>query len=63
MHIKLGGKLLNSLNIKAQILQRLQCVNVADGATHSKKDGVEGNGGSLKDVADIFVLFLYVQLV
>ena len=23
---------------------------VVDGATHSQKDGVEGNGGSLKDV-------------
>ena len=31
---------------------------VVDGATHSQKDGVEGNGGSLKDGAEAFVLFL-----
>ena len=31
---------------------------VVDGATHSRKDGVEGNGGSLKDGAEAFVLFL-----
>jgi hypothetical protein len=31
---------------------------VVDGATHSPKDGVEGMGGTLKDVAQIFVLFL-----
>ena len=31
---------------------------VADGATHSQKDGVEGNGGSLEDGAEAFVLFL-----
>ena len=28
------------------------------GATHSQKDGVEDNGGSLKDGAEAFVLFL-----
>jgi len=33
-------------------------VIVVDGATHSQKDGVEGNGGSLKDGAEAFVLFL-----
>ena len=31
---------------------------VADSATHSQKDGVKGNGGSLKDGAEAFVLFL-----
>jgi hypothetical protein len=37
---------------------------VVDGATHSQKDGVEGNGGSLKDGTEAFVLFLHsAQLV
>jgi hypothetical protein len=39
-------------------------VSVVDGATHTQKDDVESNGGSLKNVAEIFVLFLCgVQLV
>ena len=39
-------------------------MNVVDSATHSQKDGVEGNGGSLKDGAQAFVLFLHsAQLV
>jgi len=37
----------------------LQRVIVVDGATHSQKDGVEGNGGSLKDCAEDLVLFLH----
>ena len=31
---------------------------VVDGATHSQKDGMEGNRGSLEDGAEAFVLFL-----
>ena len=31
---------------------------VVDSATHSQKDGVEGNGGSLKGGAEAFMLFL-----
>ena len=31
---------------------------VVDDATHAQKDGVESNGGSLKDGAETFVLFL-----
>ena len=31
---------------------------VGAGATYSQKNGVEGNGGSLKDGAEAFVLFL-----
>ena len=31
---------------------------VVDGATHSPKDGVESNRGSLKDGAEAFMLFL-----
>jgi hypothetical protein len=31
---------------------------VVDGATQSQKDGVEGNGGSSKDGAEAFMLFL-----
>jgi hypothetical protein len=56
--MKLGSKFLSSLRIKSRLLKRLQCVIVADGATHSQKDGVEGNGGSLEDGAEAFVLFL-----
>jgi hypothetical protein len=33
-------------------------VIVVDGATHSQKDGVESNGGSLKGGAEAFTLFL-----
>jgi len=64
VHMELGDKLLNSLRIKTQFLERYQSVNVVDGATHTKKDDVESNGGSLESVAEIFVLFLCgVQLV
>jgi len=39
-------------------------VSVVDGATHTQKDDVEINGGSLENVAEDFVLFLCgVQLV
>jgi len=39
-------------------------VSVVDGATHTQKDDVESNGGSLENVAEVFVLFLCgVQLV
>ena len=31
---------------------------VVDSATHSQKDGVEGNGGSLEDGIEAIVLFL-----
>ena len=58
MNMKLGSKFLNSLRIKTQLLRRLQRVIVVDGATHSQKDGVESNGGSLKDGAEAFMLFL-----
>ena len=58
VHMELGGKLLNSLRIKTQLLERLQSVSVVDGATHTQKDDVESNGGSLEDVAEIFVLVL-----
>jgi hypothetical protein len=62
--MELGGKLLYSLRIKTQFLERLQSVSVVDGATHTQKDDVESNGDSLESVAEIFVLFLCgVQLV
>ena len=39
-------------------------MSVVNGATHTQKDDVESNGGSLENVAEIFVLFLCgVQLV
>jgi len=57
-NMKLGSKFLNSLRIKTWLIKRLQCVIVVGCATHSRKDGVEGNGGSLEDGAEAFVLFL-----
>ena len=62
--MELGGKLLNSLRIKTQFLERLQSVSIVDGATCTQKDDVESNGGSLENVAEVFVLFFCgVQLV
>ena len=58
MNMKLVSKFLNSLRIKTQLLKRLQRVIVVDGATHSQKDDVEGNGGALENGAEAFVLFL-----
>ena len=52
--LQLGSKFLNS----SQFLKRLQRVNFVHRATHSQKDGVEGNGDSLEDGAEAFVLFL-----
>ena len=65
VHMELGGKLFYSLRIKTQFLKRLlQGVSVVDGATHTQKDDVESNGGSLENVAEAFALFLCgVQLV
>ena len=64
VHIKLAGKLLNSLRIETQVLEWLQSVSVVDHAVHTQKDDVESNGGSLENVAKVFVLFLCgVQLV
>jgi hypothetical protein len=58
VHMELGGNLFN-LRIKTQFLERLQSVSVVDGATHhTQKDDVESNGGSLENVAKVFVLFL-----
>ena len=48
VHIKLGGKLLNSLRVKTQFLERLESVGVVNGAAHTQKGGVESNGGSLE---------------
>jgi len=53
MNMKLGSKFLSSLRVKTQLLERLQCVIVVDGATHSQKDGVEDDGGSLMDGAEV----------
>jgi hypothetical protein len=64
VHMELGGKLLNSLRIETQFFERLQSVSVVDGAAHTQKDDVESNGGSLENVAKVFVMFLCgVQLV
>ena len=59
VHMELGGRLLDSLRIRTQFLKRLQIVSVVDGATHTQKDDVESNGGSLENVAEIFMLFLF----
>ena len=65
LNMKLGSKFLNSLEIKAQLLLKmLQRVIVVDCYKHSQKDSVEGNRGSLKNVAKMSVLFLSgVQLI
>jgi len=64
VHMELGGKLLSSLRIETQFLERLQSVSVVDGAAHTQKDEVKSNRGSLENVAKVFVLFLCgVQLV
>ena len=58
VHMELGGKLLNSLRIETQFLERLQSVGVVDGAAHTQKDDVKSNRGSLENVAEVYVLFL-----
>ena len=64
VHMELGGKLLNSLSVKTQFLERLQSVSVVDGAAHTQNDDVKSNRGSLENVAKVFMLFLCgVQLV
>ena len=52
VHMELGGKLLNSLRIKTQFLERLQSVSVVDGAACTQEDDVESNGCSLENVAE-----------
>jgi len=37
VRMELGGKLLNSLRIETQFLERLQSVSVVDGAAHTQK--------------------------
>ena len=55
--MELGGKLLNSLRIETQFLERLQSVSVVDGAAHTQKDDVGSNRGFLENfVAKVFVL-------
>ena len=46
------------MRVKTQFLERLQSGSVVDGAAHTQKDDVESNGGSLENVAKVFVLFL-----
>ena len=36
VHMELGGKLLNSLRIETQFLERLQSVSVVDGVAHTQ---------------------------
>ena len=57
MNMKLGSNVFLFEN-QTQLLKRLQRVIDVDGATHSQKDGVEGNGGSLEDGAEAFMLLL-----
>jgi len=58
VHMEFGGKLLSSLRIETRFLERLQSVSGVDGAAHTQKDDVESNGGSLENIAKVFVLFL-----
>jgi len=57
LHVTVRNHLI-TLNRLLPNALRLQRVIVVDGATHSQKDGVENNGGSLQDKAEAFVLFL-----
>jgi len=50
--------LLGAVAVTPPKKKRLQRVIVVDGATHSHKDGVESNGGSLKGDIKAFMLFL-----
>ena len=56
--LELGGNFLNLFRTKTQFFERLQSVSVVDGAARTQKDDVESNGGSLENVAKVFVLFL-----
>ena len=47
-----------TLRIEIQFLERLQSVSVVGCAAHTQKDDVENNGGSLENVAKIFLLSL-----
>ena len=58
VHMELGGKLLSTLRIETLFFERLQSVSVVDGATHTQKDDMESNGGSMENDANVFVLFL-----
>ena len=49
VHMELGGKLLYSLRVKTQFLERLQNVSVVDGATHTQKDDVESKQRLLRE--------------
>ena len=57
VHMELGGKLLYSWRIETQFLERLQSVSFVDVATHTQKNDVESNGGSLENVAEAFAAF------
>ena len=46
------------MTIKTQLLKSLQRVIVVDSAAHPQKHGVKGNGGSLENGAEAFLLFL-----
>jgi hypothetical protein len=47
------------VRIKNQVFERLLCVSVIDGATHTQKDLVQSSRDSLKNNgAEIFVQFL-----
>ena len=55
----IGGQIVVVRVAGVHHLKRLQHVIGVDGAaTHSQKDGVESNGGSLKGGAEAFMLFL-----
>jgi hypothetical protein len=64
VHMRLGGKLLNSLRIETQFFERLQSVGVVDGAAHTQKDDVGRVRRLLGECFKGLVLFLCgIQLV
>ena len=58
VHMEHGGKILNSLRVKTQFLERLQSVSVVDGAAHTQKDDVESNGSEYMSERQKFTLTL-----
>ena len=64
VHMELGGKLLSSLRIETQFLERLQSVSVVDGAAHTQKVMWRVTEAPWRMLHNVLVLFLCgVQLV
>jgi len=45
--MRLHSKLGSFLRIKTKVIERLRAIRAVNGATHSQKDNLEANGGSI----------------